>query len=69
MPKILENILLLPFRVEPSPKEQVLLLKIRVCYAFGHFMCIFMPANGRTRIAPKSLGKNVLIFTFFQTAP
>ena len=65
MPKILENILLLPFRAEPSPKEQVLLLKIRVCYAFGHFMCIFGPANGQTKIALKTPGKNVLIFTFF----
>ncbi len=64
MPRILENIFLLPFRVEPSPKGQVLLLKIRVRYAFGQFMCVFALANGQTKIAVKFPGKNVLIFIF-----
>ena len=65
MPRILENILLLPFPAEPSLKGQVLLFKFRARYVFGQFMYIFGPANGQTKIALKTPGKNVLIFTFF----
>ena len=66
MPRILENIFLLPFRVELSPKGQVLLLKFRVRYAFGQNLRIFTSPFCQSKMPRKIPEENVLIFILFR---